>query len=72
MSEPHNSTEVPADQTTAADEVVDETKHAMRRALDAKKATQQQNTDGVASKKSIGGPHGRQGGARQFRRKSGG
>lgn len=51
---------------------LDDTKEAMRKALDAKKAAQRQGTDaGQGRKKSIGGPHGKEGGSRQFRRKSG-
>ncbi len=64
MSEPQNP-EVQPDE-------LDDTKEAMRRALEAKKAAQHRSGDGMATKKSIGGPQGKIGGSRQFRRKSGG
>lgn len=73
MSEPQTAnTDDPADQPQPAEDSLDATKEAMRRALDAKKGAQQHGADGVTKKKSIGGPHGKEGGSRQFRRKSGG
>lgn len=61
------------DQTGAMDEqALDENKQAMRRALDAKRAAQHRNADGVAAQKSMGGPNAQVGGRRQFRRKAGG
>lgn len=47
-------------------------KEAMRRALEAKKAATHKNADGVGPQKSMGGPHAKAGGKRQFRRKAGG
>lgn len=49
-------------------------KQQMRAALDAKKAAAQGHAAGrnVAGRKTSGGPHGQQGGKREFRRKAGG
>ncbi len=45
----------------------------MRKALEAKKASERQGVEGPGTGgKSVGGPHGKEGGKRQFRRKSGG
>jgi len=56
-----------------SDAEVPDPKEAMRKALEAKKASERQGVEGPGTGgKSVGGPHGKEGGKRQFRRKSGG
>ncbi len=71
MSKPQDPSKDASEPTASDEQALDETKEAMRRALEAKKAAQRHSADGTSRQKSMGGPHGKEGGARQFRRKSG-